>query len=403
MILGTSNLTISSIFSNTSFVAPFACSNLYSLADAYGGITLPNWASPISLKSFLGASSIIYPPIALTGVSTSITDRSYGNGTYTVTTPNTDGVGQNAFDKTSTQWVTSSSFTNSVWQGTSTTINSVVYKGPILQLQLPVSSRIASVSIASTNTITSPRLFYIFASNDGIGWILLYTYSDNGRFNTNLKQTIVISQSIPYTYYRYIPTEIYTLTGMYLYRLNEITYNSKTTEFYNYPPIALTGPSTTLSNAAGNGTYVVTSSEGTGWNAFEKTSTQWVTTSAFNAHVWTGPSTTINSIVYNGPVLTIQLPTAIKLGYITISAASAAIGICPTIFYIFGSNNGTSWTLLYTYINDGRFSVTNGLSQTFLIDSNITYSYFMYIPTSVVSSAIGLYRLTECVLHGAIV
>ena len=111
-----------------------------------------------------------------------------------------------------------------------------------------------------------------------------------------------------------------------------------------YPPVALTNYTTTLSgNAHGNGTYTVTMSRDLGhrpaWCAFNKnTSSIWQVTDI------SGSST-------HGDWVQIQLPSAIKLQHVGIQAfTNTVFNRTPTQFTISGIRpGGTELELLGTY------------------------------------------------------
>ena len=161
-----------------------------------------------------------------------------------------------------------------------------------------------------------------------------------------------------------------------------------------YPPAVLTSNSTTLSGQVyGNGTYNTSASavfngSEDAWNAFDANTsiTQWTT--PLNRYDGSGnyvssATTTIDSVSYSGEWLQIQMPSATQLTRYEIYPRSISISRAPSTFYIAGSNDGSTWTMI-----DSRSSITayttSGIS--FLISNNSTiiptqagYTYYRMV------------------------
>ena len=174
----------------------------------------------------------------------------------------------------------------------------------------------------------------------------------------------------------------------------------------SYPPVGLNSSLVISGQSYGNGTYQLTGSDGnlTGWLlAFDKLSTtNWGTTASWQTRantsvpwVWGGAAVTINTLTLSGPWLRLALPEAITITKMTLTTTSG--GLYPKEFYIFGSNNGTTWTQVY-YTN----SQTSGTSNTAKVYSisptpTTAYSWYWLIITQPSATTTGgfLYRISE--------
>ncbi len=174
----------------------------------------------------------------------------------------------------------------------------------------------------------------------------------------------------------------------------------------SYPPVALTSSLVISGAPYGNGTYQLTGSDRslTDWlTVFDKLSTtNWGTSASWQTRantsvpwVWGGAAVTINSLTLSGPWLRIALPQAITLTKMTLTAPSDAL--YPKEFYIFGSNNGTTWTQVY-YTNS-QISGTSNIGKVYNISPTPTtaYSWYWLIITqpSATTTASFLNRISE--------
>jgi len=217
--------------------------------------------------------------------------------------------------------------------------------------------------------------------------------------------------------------------------LSTIVNSNLNTYVYEYPPAALTagtqtaGSGTTgqqafncvLSNSLyGNGTYYTSSSsiDGVGvdlpWCAFNKTTgtangtSIWISAgplySTSSPFGYTGSTTTtISGTAIGGEWLQIQLPYPIVLTSYSIQARSDtyATSQSPSAWYLAGSMDGTTWTLLDS--RTGQTSWTQSAVFGYAISSAnaASYSYYRIVVTNVTSnspssggySAIGELRL----------
>ncbi len=100
----------------------------------------------------------------------------------------------------------------------------------------------------------------------------------------------------------------------------------------------------------------------------------------------------------------VQFSTTYVLTHFTITSGNDAGGRDPDQWEIQGSNDGTNWTTIFEYDNDGASPFTarqqviryNGSGDDF--DTPAAYSYFRYIVTSVVSGS--MHQINELEFFG---
>lgn len=162
-----------------------------------------------------------------------------------------------------------------------------------------------------------------------------------------------------------------------------------------YPPVGLGALTTTVSGQLyGNGTYVLSASSSLSafamdpWKAFNKgtsgaqecwssDSTGYVQATGLYSGAYT---TTVSGTSYAGQWIQIQLPSAISIASYTIWPYSGVIGRSPYTWYLAGSTNGSTWSLV-----DSRTGISNwtaNVSNTYnLASASAQYSYFRLICT----------------------
>jgi alpha-tubulin suppressor-like RCC1 family protein len=172
-----------------------------------------------------------------------------------------------------------------------------------------------------------------------------------------------------------------------------------------YPPDVMTSNSTVITGAAyGNGTYVASASYswygtalwGSAWGAFASriqlapATNGWLLGGAYYSatypYGYTGATaaTIAGGTSYSGEWLQLQLPVAIVLSKFTMISSFSNTNYTPGSFYVFGSNNGTSWTLLGSFV--GRNDV-QGIAGTYYPQpSSSTYTYFRMVVNTILGS-----------------
>jgi hypothetical protein len=141
--------------------------------------------------------------------------------------------------------------------------------------------------------------------------------------------------------------------------LHTIRTSPNATILREYPPAALTGDTTTLSNQAyGNGTYTLSSSTGVNATArrviFDKTSTASATNAWYNGTtgIYSGSVTTLlDGVSRSGDFTQIRTPSPIVLSNFTIQTFSGIQSSCPNTFVFAASTNGNTRTQIASASN----------------------------------------------------
>ena len=186
-----------------------------------------------------------------------------------------------------------------------------------------------------------------------------------------------------------------------------------------WPPVGLNAPSTggtiytctVYGQPYGNGVYIITassvppSSVCAPWYAFDKNTVGtfpicWASAANYNGTTGVYSGTASITGLGTGEWLQIQLPTAIYLqSYSLTCIQSGGIGQAPSTYYVAGSNNGTSWTIVDSRV--GITWTTAFQTQYFTLNSSpiVAYSYYVII-CSAVMSANAYFALDEWRLFG---
>jgi hypothetical protein len=218
------------------------------------GTPLFNQLSPSATSSAVGAFSlravngvstravavqghpvVQWSPTSLSGFSTTLSGQPYGNGTYTVSSSETENGGGRAswnLFNIGTDANLSGHYHSPTTSGlrvfnpdyigsATTTINGVSVSGLWVQIQLPnpvvlKSYQMITRTAYSLDRFRFPDNFYIVGSNNGTTWVQLdyktYTNTDYNTLMTPIvvagetrsQLTISIENSVSYTYYRLV-------------------------------------------------------------------------------------------------------------------------------------------------------------------------------------------------------
>lgn len=163
-----------------------------------------------------------------------------------------------------------------------------------------------------------------------------------------------------------------------------------------YPPVALTGYSTTVSGQAyGNGLYTVSASSSQGSGAFNAFTTTTNANSGWNSansgssyHGGTGLYTgTVSAVIggqsYPGDWLSISMPSAVYLGSYAIFPRSGTCGATPgntespAQWVLAGSNDCTTWAPIDSRSGVTYSSTTPGVNASFSVTPAAAYSCYM--------------------------
>jgi hypothetical protein len=384
----------------------------------------------------LNSAEVIVPPIAMTADSMPISTATYGNGIYTASSSGTFDATYKAWNGfntgTSFFWASPGggkySTTTGIYSGSSSsTINGITFNGEWLQIQLPMSFRVKTVTIIPAQAPARvPNQFHICGSNNGTNFYSLKYFDGIGDWSTSVSKTFTINASRPYIYLR-IAVSIIGNTGStdrsdlcffnmtysgYYDNITNTTYSQ--TEVV-IPPVGMSAPTTDLSTAQyAAGSYIASSSTNwqggttsfTAWNAFKRYvsdgsagasyscwwSAQALYSSSTSLYTYT-TTTTVSGTAQLGEWLQIQLPYKLKLTryemYGARPYANNYTTNAPSTFILAGSIDQTNW-----FTVDSKSGVTDwkGLTKMFVVNSTIPYNYYRLIVKAIGNGTGG----TEC-------
>ena len=304
-----------------------------------------------------------YPPAALTGLTTTLTGNSYGNGTYVVSEyPITTSSGPSRFFSKQIKGG------NNYYSGSSPSFpNSFPY---YVTLQMPVAIQLYSYKLhAQDHSIeTMPGAWQILASDDSA-----FTNPVVLDSKTNVSWTVYQLLNFPLA----TPSQAYRF-----YRLLITAMAGRAKVEREYPPVALSGDVTIVTNQAyGNGQYKVSYSVGTGnyagWRMFDKsTDYGWVPT--------------ISSLTNPLATVTIQLAEPIQLTRYTLQNLSN-YNRSPGAWTLQGSVDGITWTVLSTQTGVTWTATNQVQSWTPSAGTDTYYSFFKLVITE--CQGVGEYNL----------
>lgn len=237
---------------------------------------------------------------------------------------------------------------------------------------------------------------------NAIGSDVAWTYDSYSFIATNSVMTLVITSGL---------TSGTDQTMIF----DNFTVVADTASSLAYPPVGLTGNSTTLSGQTyGNGSYVAYSSSNyassEGYRTFDKTQISlWSSaTQSYNSNTpWatasTLYSTTVSGTAYNGEWVDILLPSSTVLtSYSLTSRTDAQWYQSPSAWLIAGSNNGGStWALVDSQSLKPFTSASQ--TQTFIVSGNTTtYIQYRIIIQAVSASYQSYASIADLVLYGAL-
>ena len=176
----------------------------------------------------------------------------------------------------------------------------------------------------------------------------------------------------------------------------------------SFPPAAMTTYATALSSGYGQGTYVASAS-----NEFDtSTNTLWHCFDKSTASIWTGdgssytsgnytkspPVTTVdvNGTSYQGEWIQLLLPSSIVLSSYQIAANGTT---APKQFYLFGSRDGVSWTLVDQRSNQTTW--TSGVYVSYPVSSAQAFTYLRFV-TNQTNGSSSYVQIQEIIYNGSI-
>ena len=237
----------------------------------------------------------------------------------------------------------------------------------------------------------------IWGSNDGINWSVVHTISGTSASNDTAINSYTVGSSVAYKYFAIVITATNTSTSyasstslseweLYGHRENDLVRLPDPTNVLKYPHIAMTGPAQRGYVASASGYNV-----GAGrpaWRAFDdlkNAGTLWqlsgtndVTTNGYNLtppYNANNNSPTINDNNNNphlGAWIKLQLPRAIKLSSMNITATTAERR--PDSAILLGSNDDSVW-----YVIKDTFSLVDQDDNTIPVSTSSYYKYVMFL------------------------
>lgn len=366
----------------------------------------------------------VYPPSAMTGYTLTVPG---GGGTYTASASSEQGTqlawkafdGLSGFDNVDNVWKSNGGGYNGSTGSYGGAVSTSGYQGEWVQLRLPVGVTLSGYTITpylgSTGVYTNnPRKWYILGSNDASGWTLLDTRSGITSWIAGQSQTFSVTPTVPYTYYRLVVNEIqngapvntvigdWSLSGT---MVSPLPINARNLPVYVesgvtstvFPPSAMSADTTVISG----GTYVATASSiynGTTYPpylAFDKNAaTFWHQQNAvaystadgtYIGTTATNFSTTVGGVPYYGEWLQIRLPTANVLSSYAITSRAGLGAQAPATFYIMGSNDDTTFTLIDTQTSVS-WLVGGGETKTFTASSPYPFTRYRIVINKITGS-----------------
>jgi len=174
------------------------------------------------------ATPVRYPPAALTSLTTTLSGKSYGNGTYTTAASTAYGGGFNpnlAFDYSdgANGWACAANkyvMGTGIYQGTASTSG---YTGEYIEITMPVSVTMKSYTLVpSSNDIRcSPRKWRWYgSSNNGATWTMLDERTGQTTWVANTPATYTIaSPQGPFNTFRLVVNEVTNVDLIWLFEI----------------------------------------------------------------------------------------------------------------------------------------------------------------------------------------
>jgi hypothetical protein len=163
--------------------------------------------------------------------------------------------------------------------------------------------------------------------------------------------------------------------------------------FLRYPPSPMTATPQTISGI----TYTVSASSvgsGTVVQAYNQNITDGYssTTARYNTTTgaYVGTASTGSTL---GEHTTLQLSTALAFQSFDLSVLSASLNRAPRIVFIFGSQDGTTWTQLYSVI-DLTWSASI-LTRSFSFNNQVAFLYYRLVVNAIVATNAGLLAISD--------
>jgi len=177
----------------------------------------------------------------------------------------------------------------------------------------------------------------------------------------------------------------------------------------SFPPAAMNNSATPLNAGYGQGTYVASASSEYGagsnpaWYAFDKASTIWTSNLGYNTStgVYTASNVTVDvtGTAYLGEWLQIQKPSSIVLSSYSLSNRTDVASESPNTFYVLGSRDGTSWSLVNSQSN---IAWSAAQTKTFTVSASQAFTYYRLGVSTINTSGSPRVSVLDWTLNGTI-
>jgi hypothetical protein len=263
----------------------------------------------------------------------------------------------------------------------------------------------------------TPKEGYLYASNDSVHWTRIHSFSDLPKLGPQDWHRIDVKNSTPYTHYRLVVTKIHPgnlagYCGISNLRFFEAATGvgaaptsaklqvagslgmAKGSEFFagddvvmelpkhdrplvKYPEVAMTDYTTSGYTASQSTNYQTGGGDYPPWKAFDnqQRSTYAITDSgAYNADgSYKNNVDLLGDSNYKGEWIKLKMPVKVAVKKIHITPRNTYFNQVPTNFKIAGSNDDTSWDILYH--NDITSNVLNDDEQIHIMTDNLDKYY----------------------------
>jgi len=288
------------------------------------------------------------------------------------------------------------------------------YNGPSLTIKIPyaivLSHSTFNVWGGTYGFNTSPKVGYIFGSNNGVDWYKLFYISDFGFEDVeggNIK-TVSINATTPYTHYAFVCTEknnsgtdtamnfnewrLFSATGVT--KMDNVLISGELavdggalqTSHIKWPKVPLKANESEGYVASASSVY---NSSYNAWNAFEDKGEYtsgnipaWVSDEDLFSSGSAQISRTTGDDTFAHEWLQIQLPRAIQLSYFNIlrrDTSGNRGAETPKSGYMYGSNDGVTWTKLVAYSD---LTYADYQPTRVNVQSTTPYTYYRLAVTS---------------------
>jgi hypothetical protein len=290
----------------------------------------------------------------------------------------------NAFDYNSnTVWRTGNQYnsSNGVYQGTNfSVVDGSNMTGEWLEIQTAQPIILQNYTLTGDgNSNATPHTFTMAASSNGTTYTRIHTQSNINNWSAPWSFTFSNSNlptSISYNRFRLLTHTVgnggntgRTYVGLREMRLtgfSNVAGGGTIGEWFNAPPVAMTGNTTNISGQpAGNGTYSVSSSYAgaSTFNFFDKSATN--VSSPANLYndttgIYTGSnSTLVGTSNMTGEWIQINVPYPISVAQLTIEAVNGLPAEVPNTFSLVAGNTGGMFNHVFTISNVGNWGSNN--------------------------------------------